>query len=687
MDANFNAMIPLKPFRFWCQKVLPLVYDDSLSYFELLCKVVDYLNNTMTDVNTLGENFNQLVVLYNQLSEYVRDYFASLDAQEMINNKLDEMATNGELDSLISPVVTEWLQANVIPFGATVIVDKTLSISNAAADSQNTGIAVETERTRAINEEDKKINFPIREDGTVDFGNNGQILRSKSGGQTEWIDPATPTQEQINTSVNAWLDDNPSATTTVEDDSLTEVKFTDELKKKTIKDYVTPEMFGAVGSGDLDDDDTDAVRAALKYSIDNGKKLLLPNTYYITRSLLTDTDYTTAKINIEGCKPCFDSSNEPDEYGGIKFANGTNLFDGLTITGSIMRVTLAPVSQTKFGSIFNNCELRAFIMQYCTITNILSFANDTRFYALTRIMDNNIKYVVYFAKATNSRIACLDSYIERNYIHGVSDEQSHCFEFYDMTASYVTANYIDYFRTIFCPYSATSANFVPPASVNNNYNVFRYFYSRSENFNSIRISSSNDTFGMMDPDLIDVTQYPDLVRTKEIMDSWANNPDIFTKDGVDYIIPPCIMIINTTDDINILNANIGTRCKNLVFVETELTSRKFGSAILTIASTATALQGFPNPETPYDSNMMFDTRVTIAGLISHSGGYKWNMINIPFIKIFDSEPQPGANATPDGYFVGEYGYWNFKIYRYCVVPFGVSGNRPNWVDVTASITF
>ena len=34
----------LKHFRFWCQKVLPLVYDDSLSYYEVLCKVVNYIN-------------------------------------------------------------------------------------------------------------------------------------------------------------------------------------------------------------------------------------------------------------------------------------------------------------------------------------------------------------------------------------------------------------------------------------------------------------------------------------------------------------------------------------------------------------------------------------------------------------------------------------------------------------------
>lgn len=30
--------------RFWCNKVLPLVYDDSLSYYEVLCKVVAKIN-------------------------------------------------------------------------------------------------------------------------------------------------------------------------------------------------------------------------------------------------------------------------------------------------------------------------------------------------------------------------------------------------------------------------------------------------------------------------------------------------------------------------------------------------------------------------------------------------------------------------------------------------------------------
>ena len=47
-QANYTPELgsykPLQPFRYWCQKVLPLVYDDSLSYYELVCKCVEKIN-------------------------------------------------------------------------------------------------------------------------------------------------------------------------------------------------------------------------------------------------------------------------------------------------------------------------------------------------------------------------------------------------------------------------------------------------------------------------------------------------------------------------------------------------------------------------------------------------------------------------------------------------------------------
>lgn len=101
----------LQPFRYWCHKVLPLVYDDSLSYYELLCKIVAFLNDTMEYAETLHVDVTNLRNAYNELQSYVNNYFSNLDVQEEINNKLDNMASNGELYEIIrsytDPIVNE----------------------------------------------------------------------------------------------------------------------------------------------------------------------------------------------------------------------------------------------------------------------------------------------------------------------------------------------------------------------------------------------------------------------------------------------------------------------------------------------------------------------------------------------------------------------------------------------------
>ena len=102
---SLGAYQSLQPFRYWCQKVLPLVYDDSLSYYELLCKVVDYLNKTMEDVETLHGDVTNLHKAYEELQSYVNNYFSSLDVQEEINNKLDNLAENGTLGNILKNII------------------------------------------------------------------------------------------------------------------------------------------------------------------------------------------------------------------------------------------------------------------------------------------------------------------------------------------------------------------------------------------------------------------------------------------------------------------------------------------------------------------------------------------------------------------------------------------------------
>lgn len=123
-----EPQIPLRPFRYWCQKVLPLVYDDSLSYYELLCKVVDYLNKTMEDISNMDTDITNLYNAYNELQSYVNNYFSTLDVQEEINNKLDDMVSSGKFDTILDNYFKK--KANTYLTANDMIADNSLTVGN-----------------------------------------------------------------------------------------------------------------------------------------------------------------------------------------------------------------------------------------------------------------------------------------------------------------------------------------------------------------------------------------------------------------------------------------------------------------------------------------------------------------------------------------------------------------------------
>ena len=48
------------PIRFHCYKVLPLVYDEALSYYEQLCKITKSLNDSIKSINDLNDAVTDL---------------------------------------------------------------------------------------------------------------------------------------------------------------------------------------------------------------------------------------------------------------------------------------------------------------------------------------------------------------------------------------------------------------------------------------------------------------------------------------------------------------------------------------------------------------------------------------------------------------------------------------------------
>lgn len=69
IDYKTNNLATIGQFRFWCQKILPAVYDDSLSYYELLCKVVEKLNELIEQSN---EQSDVIKIIIAQLEELQR---------------------------------------------------------------------------------------------------------------------------------------------------------------------------------------------------------------------------------------------------------------------------------------------------------------------------------------------------------------------------------------------------------------------------------------------------------------------------------------------------------------------------------------------------------------------------------------------------------------------------------------
>lgn len=70
---------------------------DALTNYELLCKVVEYLNKVIANDNLQNEAITELATSFTELKNYVDN----LDLQDEVNNKLDEMYENGQLDQII----------------------------------------------------------------------------------------------------------------------------------------------------------------------------------------------------------------------------------------------------------------------------------------------------------------------------------------------------------------------------------------------------------------------------------------------------------------------------------------------------------------------------------------------------------------------------------------------------------
>lgn len=74
--------------KYWCNKILPLVYDDSLSYYEVLCKTSAKLNEVIESTNGLLDAWN---TYKNDIDKAFGEYTAGLDKKfDALSDKMHD---------------------------------------------------------------------------------------------------------------------------------------------------------------------------------------------------------------------------------------------------------------------------------------------------------------------------------------------------------------------------------------------------------------------------------------------------------------------------------------------------------------------------------------------------------------------------------------------------------------------
>lgn len=245
------------------------------------------------------------------------------------------------------------------------ISDPSLTVDGGFADAAAVGKKIKKTDDDVASLKEDKVNKPSAAD-------DGKIPRAK-GGEVEWVEVGQPTDDQTDNAVTKWLDQHPEATTTVQNGAITEETINGNFLPWIKKDYITPEMFGAVGDGVQDD--TNAIQSALS----NGTTIIFSNKKYKCTDKLDVSD----KI-IYG----FDATIDFADYkgGDCVISNGNHTkINGINIcnTASASGYALKLIYIANYGSIENvqirNCKNGIYISGswYNNLSNILIQSSDS----------------------------------------------------------------------------------------------------------------------------------------------------------------------------------------------------------------------------------------------------------------------------------------------------------------------
>ena len=297
-------MYDVDKMRFWCQKIIPLVYEDSLSYYETLCKVVKKLNEVIESVDNIPEYIAELIST-EHLQDIMKTLLVNLENQiASANEGLNETAT---ADRPVGTLV--WLNGYLyrtkqyIDAGDRYVVngnvekitieDCVKDIMLAITDNYEDGERVASEDREAgelvwfknqllyIKQDIEAGNaYTDTNSEVVDFSKlflsiHNQIVSeatARANADTALgtrIDGEITARENADTTLGERITNEATARANAD------IALLNSLHNSVM--WVTPEMFGGVGDGDTDD--TQSIQDAIDSLADGGCIIFDSKTY------------------------------------------------------------------------------------------------------------------------------------------------------------------------------------------------------------------------------------------------------------------------------------------------------------------------------------------------------------------------------------------------------------------------
>ena len=136
---------------------LPTSYLISMTYEEQLLWLQNYLIQTVIPaINNNAEATEEVQNIVMALQDYINDYFDNLDVQEEINNKLEQMAQDGTLTTLIENYVIPYINTqNQEIANFKTIVNNQIAEQNAQIQAVESGSPLVASSTAGMTETDR----------------------------------------------------------------------------------------------------------------------------------------------------------------------------------------------------------------------------------------------------------------------------------------------------------------------------------------------------------------------------------------------------------------------------------------------------------------------------------------------------------------------------------------------------